>query len=267
MHDEASHGSAPAGVRRIWELLDERVSRGLLPGYVAALRLGGQPYLRAAGRMSVAGNSAPMHSDAPVRIASVTKRWWSGHDEPAGGMARLTLQDPIARWLPEAARPARPGVPGRPARSDHGRGPAGHRPAPADPYEPAAGVRCWKQPRCRRRWWTGCLPRSADARGSFRGTSSWRGSPVCRSPSSRGRDGCTTRASTCSACCWPGPPGKPLSQLVAERITGPLGMTATSFGTPDTGRLATAYQPGTRRARGAGPADGVVSQARRSSRS
>jgi CubicO group peptidase (beta-lactamase class C family) len=38
--------------------------------------------------------------------------------------------------------------------------------------------------------------------------------------------------------------GKPLSHLVAERITGPLGMTATGFGTPDTGRLATAYRPG-----------------------
>jgi CubicO group peptidase (beta-lactamase class C family) len=37
--------------------------------------------------------------------------------------------------------------------------------------------------------------------------------------------------------------GVPLSALVAERITGPLGMTDTAFGTSDVGRLATAYTP------------------------
>jgi CubicO group peptidase (beta-lactamase class C family) len=51
--------------------------------------------------------------------------------------------------------------------------------------------------------------------------------------------------------------GKPLSHLVAERITGPLGMTATSFGTPDTGRLATAYQPGPGGLEVLDPPDGV----------
>jgi CubicO group peptidase (beta-lactamase class C family) len=38
--------------------------------------------------------------------------------------------------------------------------------------------------------------------------------------------------------------GKPLSDLLAERITGPLGIASTSFGTPEVGRLATAYQRG-----------------------
>lgn len=36
----------------------------------------------------------------------------------------------------------------------------------------------------------------------------------------------------------------PLSKLLAERITGPLGMASTGFGTRDVGRLATAYRPG-----------------------
>jgi CubicO group peptidase (beta-lactamase class C family) len=38
--------------------------------------------------------------------------------------------------------------------------------------------------------------------------------------------------------------GKPLSALLAERITGPLGMTSTSFWTPEVHRIATAYRPG-----------------------
>ena len=38
--------------------------------------------------------------------------------------------------------------------------------------------------------------------------------------------------------------GRPLSDLLAERITGPLGMTSTGFQAGDAGRLATAYVPG-----------------------
>src|SRR5205814_8398093 len=38
--------------------------------------------------------------------------------------------------------------------------------------------------------------------------------------------------------------GEPLSDLLAERITGLLGMTSTAFWTPDVDRLATSYQPG-----------------------
>ena len=51
--------------------------------------------------------------------------------------------------------------------------------------------------------------------------------------------------------------GKPLSDLLAERITGPLGMASTSFGTPDAGRLATAYQPGPGGLEVLDPPDGV----------
>ena len=38
--------------------------------------------------------------------------------------------------------------------------------------------------------------------------------------------------------------GKPLSELLAERIFGPLGMTSTAYWTPHVDRLATAYRPG-----------------------
>ena len=51
--------------------------------------------------------------------------------------------------------------------------------------------------------------------------------------------------------------GKPLSDLLAERITGPLGMASTGFWTPDVGRLATAYQPGPGGLEVLDPPDGV----------
>jgi CubicO group peptidase (beta-lactamase class C family) len=38
--------------------------------------------------------------------------------------------------------------------------------------------------------------------------------------------------------------GKPLSDLLAERVTGPLGMTSTTFWSTQVDRLATAYRPG-----------------------
>jgi hypothetical protein len=81
------------------------VASGRIPGYVAAVRVGGQVEVRAGGRTAVETDSAPMGEDTLFRIASVTK--------PMGGAltlslvqdGALTLDDPIARWLPEAANP------------------------------------------------------------------------------------------------------------------------------------------------------------------
>ena len=48
--------------------------------------------------------------------------------------------------------------------------------------------------------------------------------------------------------------GRSLADLVAERITGPLGMASTGFRAPDAARLATAYMPGPDGLDGARPA-------------
>src|SRR6185503_12802466 len=85
--------------------LDGQVEAGRMPGYVAAVRVRGQEHLRAGGRTGVAPGSPPMRDDTQFRIASITK--------PIGGALTLTLMrdgvlaldDPIARWLPEAAQP------------------------------------------------------------------------------------------------------------------------------------------------------------------
>ena len=96
---------APTGLGRVWAVPDAQVTSGRIPGYVAAARVGGQVTVRAGGRMAVGTGSPPMREDTLFRIASVTK--------PIGGALALslvqdgvlTLDDPVARWLPEAASP------------------------------------------------------------------------------------------------------------------------------------------------------------------
>ena len=93
------------GVDHVWELLDGQVEAGRMPGYVAALRVRGQDHVRAGGRTASSEDRPPMRDDTLFRIASITK--------PMGGALTLTLvrdgvlalDDPIARWLPEAAEP------------------------------------------------------------------------------------------------------------------------------------------------------------------
>ncbi len=87
----------------VWSLLDRWVDAGRIPGYVAALRIGDRTQARAGGRTAFGG--PPMRQDTLFRIASITK--------PMGAVlalglvedGTLSLGDPVARWLPEAARP------------------------------------------------------------------------------------------------------------------------------------------------------------------
>src|SRR3954447_20906678 len=90
---------------QIWETQDAHVASGRIPGYVAAVRIGGRTEVHAGGRVAVEPDSPPMREDTLFRIASVTK--------PIGGALTLALvedgvialDDPIARWLPELERP------------------------------------------------------------------------------------------------------------------------------------------------------------------
>jgi CubicO group peptidase (beta-lactamase class C family) len=80
----------------IWAVLDAHVAGGRVPGYAAAVRVRGESFVRAAGEVG---------EDTLFRIASVTK--------PIGAVLTLSLieegvlalDDPVARWLPEAAAP------------------------------------------------------------------------------------------------------------------------------------------------------------------
>jgi CubicO group peptidase (beta-lactamase class C family) len=237
----SSGPDAPTGLDRVWPVPDAQVASGRIPGYVAAVRVGGQVAVRAGGRMAVGADSAPMREDTLFRIASVTK--------PIGGALALslvqdgvlTLDDPVGRWLPEVASPRVLVSPGAPL--DH----------TTDAARPIT-VRHLLTLTC---GWGAVLEETPlQAAMMQRGVY-----PGPLTPQMSG-DEFVAKVADLPLAFQPGEgwlydtgidllgvllaraAGKPLSHLVAERITGPLGMTATGFGTPDTGRLATAYRPG-----------------------
>src|SRR5215475_10302505 len=220
----------PTGLGRVWQVPDAQVASGRIPGYVAAVRVGGQVAVRAGGTMAVGAESAPMRDDTLFRIASVTK--------PIGGALALslvqdgvlTLDDPVARWLPEAASPrvlVSPVAPldqttdvARPVTVRHlltltcGWGAV----LEATPLQAAMMERgVYPGPLTPQMSGDEFVARVAGLPRAFQPGEGWL--------YDTGIDllGVLLARAT----------GKPLSQLAAERITGPLGMTATSFGTPD----------------------------------
>jgi CubicO group peptidase (beta-lactamase class C family) len=234
-HDETTR------FERVWRIPDAQVASGRIPGYVGAVRIGGQLEVRAGGTTAVDIDSAPMGPDTLFRIASVTK--------PIGGALTLSLvqdgvvalDDPIARWLPETANPRVLVAPGAPL--DHTT--EAQRPITVRhllTLTAGWGAVLEETP----------LQAAMIERGLFPG-------PL--TPPMSG-DEFVARIGDLPLAFQPGEGwlydtgidvlgvllaragGKPLSELIAERITGPLGMAATSFWTPDVDRLATAYTPG-----------------------
>ena len=228
------------GIEQVWDVLDRQVADGRFPGYAAAVRVRGEVATREHGRTAVEETAQPMRDDTLFRIASLTK--------PMGAALTLTLvrdgvfalDDPVARWLPEAAEP-------RVLVSSD---------APLDSTVPA--------------------DRPVTVRDLLAGTSGWGivmeqtplqaemmqrgvfGSPVHRDVSG---DEFVERVTGLPLAFQPGTgwmyetgmdllgilmaraTGRSLAELFAERITGPLSMTSTGMqGSPD--RLATAYLPG-----------------------
>jgi CubicO group peptidase (beta-lactamase class C family) len=232
---------AETGFERVWQVVDAHVESGRIPGYVAAVRIRGRVDVRAGGRTGVEAASRPMGESTLFRIASVTK--------PIGGALTLSLveegalalDDPISRWLPEAAS-------------------LRVLAAPDAPLDRTTGAR-----------------RLVTVRHLLTMTSGWGAvleeSPLQHAMIERGvypgpltpqmsGDEFVARVVDLPLAFQPGEgwlydtgidvlgvllaraTGKPLSELLAERITGPLGMASTSFGTEDVDRLATAYRPG-----------------------
>src|SRR3954454_3853545 len=90
-------------IERVWELLDGWVASGRIPGYVAAVRIGGRTEMHAGGRRAVESESPPMTGDTLFRIASVTKPMGAALTLSLVEDAVLALDDPIDDWLPDAA--------------------------------------------------------------------------------------------------------------------------------------------------------------------
>ena len=233
--------STVTGVERVWQVLDAQVEGGRIPGYVAALRIRGQEHVRAGGWTAVEAPSAPMRDDTQFRIASVTKPIGAALTLTLIRDGVLTLDDPVARWLPEAAEPHVLVSPD----------------APLDRTVPAQ--------------------RPVTVRDLLTGTSGWGvvmdDSPLQSAMIERGVFGAplhrdvspdefVARVTSLPLAFQPGAgwlyetgidllgmllmraTGRTLADLFAERITGPLRMASTGF-QGDPARLAAAYLPAT----------------------
>jgi CubicO group peptidase (beta-lactamase class C family) len=225
----------------IWQVPEGHVASGRIPGYAGAVRVGGETQVRAGGRMALDAGSPPMREDTLFRIASVTK--------PIGGALTLslvqdgvlTLDDPIERWLPEAARPRVLETPRAPLENTV----AAERPVTVRQLLALTsgwGISLEETP----------VRAAMMERGVHPG-------PVMPE---MGGDEFVARIAALPLAFQPGDgwlydtginllgvllaraTGKSLSELVAERITGPLDMTSTGFWTAETDRFATAYIPG-----------------------
>ena len=256
----AEHGETEADTRfdGVWRVPDDQVTSGRIPGYAAAVRIGGQVRSRAGGRTAVEPGSAPMREDTLFRIASVTK--------PVGaalvlGLVQdgvLDLDEPVARWLPEAASPR---VLANPA-------------GPLDKTVPAQRPVTLRHLLTMTCGWGAVLERSPlQAAMREQGVA-----PGPLTPAMPG-DEFVARVAALPLAFQPGEgwlydtgmdlagilaaraAGRQLSGLLAERVTGPLGMTSTGFQAGDAGRLATAYQPGLAGLKVLDPPDGAFARA------
>lgn len=220
------------------ELLQRQVDDGTLPGFVAAVRHAGSTEVLTGGT-TVAGGDEPMRPDTLFRVASVTK--------PVAGALTLALwedgvlglDDPVGDRLPELAAP-------RVLRDRAG---------PLEDTVPA------ERPITVRHLLTGTP--------GFGGL--WDGSPLDRAIDERAigpgpwsppvtPDEYLRRLGELPLAAQPGElwlyhmaadvlgvllaraTGRPVSELLAERVTGPLGLTDTGFTAVDPSRLAPVHE-------------------------
>ncbi|MFG2874770.1 serine hydrolase domain-containing protein [Streptomyces sp. NPDC048337] len=85
-------------------LLKDRVDDGSLPGAVGLVARGEEVEVAAVGSLDTAG-TAPMARDSLFRIASVTKPVTAAATMTLIEDGLLSLDSPVARWLPELAAP------------------------------------------------------------------------------------------------------------------------------------------------------------------
>jgi CubicO group peptidase (beta-lactamase class C family) len=238
--DPADVGFDEERLRRIDRCFARYVDDGLLPGYLAVVSRHGQiAHVASHGRRDVEAG-APVEPDTIWRIFSMTK--------PITSVAAMTfveeglvdLNDPISRWLPEFAQqrvytkgsalaPATEAAT-EPIRVWHllshtsGLTYGFHHAHPVDAMYRAAGYE----------WGT---PKGLDLAECTR---AWAQLPLVFQPGSEWNYSVATdvlgRLVEVLA-------DKPLDEVFAERILGPLDMTDTGFWTTDTDRLAALYLP------------------------
>ena len=242
----------------VWTLLDEQVAGGRFPGCVAAVRYAGRTEVHATGRPAL-GDGEAIRPDTLFRIASLTK--------PFGGALTLglvhdgvlSLEDEVARWLPEFAAPRVLADPSGPLTDTV---PAATPITVGDLLFMTAGVglRMDPSPLAHEMWVQGVSPGPLGPMippDEF--VARLAGLPLTAQP---GEGWLYHSGSDVLGVLLARATGRSLGELMAERVTGPLGLTDTTFSTPDTDRLATSYAPGDDGLEVLDPPDGVFSRPR-----
>ena len=98
----SASGLSAARLRRLREVLSRHVESGGMPGLVALVARRGEVHVEAVGTTEV-GGSEPMRRDTIFRIASVTKQIAAAAAMTMMEECRLGLDDPVDGLLPELA--------------------------------------------------------------------------------------------------------------------------------------------------------------------
>jgi CubicO group peptidase (beta-lactamase class C family) len=232
--------TADTGFESIWRVPDSQVASGRFPGYVGAVRIRGRVEVRAGGRMAVEPHSPAMSEDTLFRIASITK--------PLGGALALSLvqdglialDDPIARWLPEAGNPRVLVSPDAEIdRTTEALRPitVRHLLTMTSGWGAVLESTPLQQAMFERGLFPGPLPPRMSGDEFVADLAEL---PLAFQP---GEGWLYDTSMDVLGVLLARAAGTPLSGLMAERITGPLGMASTGFWTSDVDRLATAYRP------------------------
>jgi len=215
----------PGSTQPLWDALSAQVSSGWCPGLVAGVRIAGESEVRAFGALDTA-RTAPVLPSTPFRISSLSKLFGGALALDLVAEGRLRLDDDVSRWLP---------------------GLGGLR-VLASPDAPLSVTVPVRGPVTLRHLLTftagfgidfGETPYSAATRGLL-----WGPNPPDMDP-----DTYLARLTELPLAAQPGQrwmyhsaadllsvllwkvAGKPVSQLLAERITGPFGLAGTGFPT------------------------------------
>jgi CubicO group peptidase (beta-lactamase class C family) len=86
------------------DMLETYVGKGMLPGAVALVARGDEVETVAVGSTGLGG--PPMTRDSIFRIASITKPITAAATMMLVDDGRIALDDPVSRWLPELANPS-----------------------------------------------------------------------------------------------------------------------------------------------------------------
>src|SRR4051812_17994969 len=88
------------------DILNAYVADGTVPGAVGLVARGDRTEVAAVGSARITGAApAPMARDSIFRIASLSKPITAAAVMTLVDDGRLTLDDPVAKWLPELASP------------------------------------------------------------------------------------------------------------------------------------------------------------------